>query len=181
MVKLFRCWIIVAGNQPTAFRGPRYEDLLPTLRQLQRTQEDVELKWFERGRLWASPEAARTAMLERRRRPDHRGREWRPGGDHRDPKARPDVPRDVRRALFKKRLIAKKTEGNTPAPDRRRPFGTGERPKTGGRSGPRRDGRDDREPRGNSRPKPPQGSSSKPAQPRRPRPTGRPPRRRNDK
>ena len=52
-------WIIVAGSTPTSFRARRAEDLLPTLRQLQRTQPDTVLRWFERGKLWDSPDAAR--------------------------------------------------------------------------------------------------------------------------
>jgi hypothetical protein len=33
-----------------------------------------------------------------------RGRDWRPGGDHKDPRDRFKVPRDVKRARFKARL-----------------------------------------------------------------------------
>ena len=101
MAKLFRCWVIVDGTVPTSFRAREPEELVPTLKQLQRTQPDVRLLWFERGRLWESPDAARAALVERRRAPsDSRGRAWRPGGEHKDPKARPDVPRDAKRALF---------------------------------------------------------------------------------
>ncbi|MGH9411379.1 MAG: hypothetical protein ACRD1V_18235, partial [Vicinamibacterales bacterium] len=32
---------------------------------------------------------------------DRRGRDWRPGGDHKDPRDRFKVPRDVKRARFK--------------------------------------------------------------------------------
>ena len=116
MAKYFRCWVIVAGTQPTAFRAREADDLVPTLKQLQRTQPDVSLMWFERGRLWRSPEEARMALLDRRRTPSGRGRDWRPGGEHKDPKARPQVPRDEKRALFKKRLIAKKTRGQDVPP-----------------------------------------------------------------
>jgi hypothetical protein len=35
---------------------------LPTLHQLQRTQRNVTLQWFERNRLWASPEEAHEAL-----------------------------------------------------------------------------------------------------------------------
>jgi 23S rRNA pseudouridine2605 synthase len=101
--KQFTCWVIVAGAQPTAFRARTVEELLPTLKQLQRTQPNVELRWFERGRFWTSPEEARTAFVAKSRSASGRGRDWRPGGDHRDPRARYDVPRDVRRARFKER------------------------------------------------------------------------------
>jgi hypothetical protein len=117
MAKFFRCWVIVDGSVPTSFRARDPEELIPTLKQLQRTQPSVTLKWFERGRLWDSPEAARAALLERRRAPNTRGKDWRPGGNHRDPRARYDIPRDEKRARFKKRLIAQKireTRGGSP-------------------------------------------------------------------
>lgn len=121
MAKYFRCWVIVDGAVPTSFRARDAEDLLPTLRQLQRTQPAVQLKWFERGRLWASPEAAKAALLERRRSPSTRGRDWRPGGEHKDPRARYDIPRDEKRARFKKRLIASKTRDTGPSAPSSRP------------------------------------------------------------
>lgn len=80
-------WTILIDNGPTAFRAAAREDLLPTLHQLQRKNANVVLKWFERGRLWESPEEAREA----RRTPkpvEKRDRDWRPGGLHRDPRAR---------------------------------------------------------------------------------------------
>jgi hypothetical protein len=127
MAKNFRCWVIVAGSLPTAFRARDPEDLLPTLKQLQRTQPDIEMMWFERGKVWPSPEAALRALDAQRRAPKNngRGRTWRPGGEHKDPRARPQVPRDEKRALFKKRLVAKKTRGTDGPPaaggERRRP------------------------------------------------------------
>ncbi|MFO7302034.1 MAG: hypothetical protein DIU54_006385 [Acidobacteriota bacterium] len=132
MAKLFRCWVIVTGNAPTAFRARDREDLLPTLHQLQRTQPDAVLMWFERGRLWTSREEAANARRSRRPRDQSRGPEWRPGGEHRDPRARPKLPRDRRRELYRKRLIAKKTKAaatghGSPAPPRdteRRPKAT---------------------------------------------------------
>ncbi len=140
MAKFFRCWVIVAGTQPTAFRAREREDLLPTLKQLQRTQPDITLLWFERGRLWRTPEEAASALIERRRAPVSRGRDWRPGGEHKDPKARPQIPRDEKRALFKKRLISKKSRGDSfPSADggRRPPSGSaGTRPPSGRPPGP---------------------------------------------
>src|SRR5215471_2787789 len=97
-------WVILSGAVPTAFRSPRREDLLPTLHQLQRTQTDVTLQWFDRGRLWESPEAARAALLAKRRQFADRKSDWRPGGSHRDPRARYELSRDEKRARFKKRL-----------------------------------------------------------------------------
>ena len=86
----FAYWTILIDNAPTAFRARDAQDLLPTLAQLKRTNDNVVLKWYSGGQLWASPEAARDA----RRRPkpvEKRGRDWRPGGQHRDPRARFDT------------------------------------------------------------------------------------------
>src|SRR5205085_10198426 len=81
-------WTILIDSKPTAFRARDRAELLPTFRQLQRTNPDIVMKWFARGRLWESPEAER----EMRRRPkvpaERRGMEWRPGGQHKDPRAR---------------------------------------------------------------------------------------------
>ena len=97
-------WVILAGNTPTSFRARDRDVLLPTLRQLQRTQPKVSLQWFERSRLWNSQEEARDALragrLERPvRRPD-----WRPGGEHKDPRKKFEMTRDQKRARFKTRL-----------------------------------------------------------------------------
>src|SRR5205823_5011319 len=43
-------WTILIDKGPTAFRARDKDDLLPTLNQLRRTNKDVELKWFARGR-----------------------------------------------------------------------------------------------------------------------------------
>jgi hypothetical protein len=90
-------WTILIDHKPTAFRAREQSELLPTLAQLRRTNEDVILQWFSRGRLWESPDAERAA-LERRRATraagdrhaagEKRGRDWRPGGQHADPRAR---------------------------------------------------------------------------------------------
>ena len=52
---------------------------LPTLAQLRRTNKDVVLRWFARGRLWDSPEqpqqAAKNIVPHKNRNGD-----WRPGG-----------------------------------------------------------------------------------------------------
>ena len=100
-----RFWVILAGTTPTSFRAQRREILLPTLHQLQRTQPDLSLRWFERNRLWSSPAEARDALNARRERP-RRPREWRPGGEHRDPRERFQLTRDQKRARFKARQRA---------------------------------------------------------------------------
>ena len=82
-------WTILIDNGPTAFRAAKREDLLPTFAQLQRTNPNIVMKWFARGRLWDSPEAE----SEARRQPtiaEPRSRDWRPGGQHKDPRARFD-------------------------------------------------------------------------------------------
>lgn len=109
-------WTIIFGNQPTAFRAATREELLPTLKQIQSRHPDAVLMWFARGRLWQSEEEAREALIRQRMERDRkrspsgparmrpRGRDWRPGGQHKDPRDRFKVPRDVKRARFKDRL-----------------------------------------------------------------------------
>lgn len=131
MAKNFMYWVIVAGAQPTAFRSRQSEDLLPTLRQLQRTQPNVTMKWFERGRFWDDPSAAREAQQRKRDSASSRGREWRPGGKHVDPRAKYDIPRDERRARFKKRLVSnsrRREEGAEGQDEPRRPPKTSWKP-----------------------------------------------------
>ena len=90
-------WTILIDHKPTAFRAREQSELLPTLAQLRRTNDDVVLKWFSRGRLWESPDEEREVRDRRRtaraageRTPqgEKRGRDWRPGGQHQDPRAR---------------------------------------------------------------------------------------------
>src|SRR5688572_3814451 len=99
----FVYWTIIAGGLPTAFRAAEREDLLPTFHRIREKHPDAELKWFARGRLWETKEEAdrerderkaRAAERERTPRPravrdglgSARGRDWRPGGEHRDPR-----------------------------------------------------------------------------------------------
>src|SRR5262245_11443765 len=91
----FAYWTILIDNTATAFRAQHAEDLLPTLVQLRRTNKDVVMKWFARGRLWESHEAARAAAQKAELR-EQRGRDWRPGGQHKDPRARFDTRRKTR-------------------------------------------------------------------------------------
>src|SRR5437660_2058264 len=114
----FAYWTIIVGDQPTAFRAARQDELLPTLRQLQSRHPDAVMKWFSRGRLWTSPEEARLAMMVRRERQtrERRGRDWRPGGEHRDPRDRFKVPRDVKRQRFASKL--RRSGGRPPGPPR---------------------------------------------------------------
>lgn len=181
MAKFFRCWVIVAGGQPTAFRAREADELIPTLRQLQRTQPDVTLMWFERGRFWPSPEAARQAQLTRQHSSDGRGPDWRPGGNHKDPKARPNIPRDVKRARFKKRLIADRIRDSGAPPSRppsrdddRKPWDWRRGPKSGTTAGrPATDGH--RRPKPGPSSRPPGSASSGSGRPKGPWTSSRPP------
>jgi len=91
----FAYWTILIDRQPTAFRARDQQELLPTFHQLKRTNKDVVLRWFARGKLWESPDAERAAWrgrnagdagIPRDRDKAARGRDWRPGGQHRDPR-----------------------------------------------------------------------------------------------
>jgi len=81
-------WTILIYQKPTAFRAREREELLPTFHQLRRKNTDVVMKWFARGRLWESPEAAQAAQRAPKPPQEKRGRDWRPGGEHRDPRDR---------------------------------------------------------------------------------------------
>jgi len=110
----FGHWVIIAANAPTAFRAKHRETLVPTLKQLQRTQPDAVLKWFDGGRLWSSPAEANEAKRQRRQTPK-RPQTWRPGGTHEDPRARFELSRDEKRARFKRRLGARRPGSSGPA------------------------------------------------------------------
>ena len=90
-------WTIIAGGLPTAFRAADRDELMPTFTRLREKHPDAEMKWFARGKLWASPEAARVP-----REPREDGERARGGGRER-PRAEqpggraPDVRRDRER------------------------------------------------------------------------------------
>lgn len=90
-------WTILAGGLPTAFRAAERADLLPTFNRIREKHPDAEMKWFARGRLWSSPEEAQADLKRERVKRD---RDWRPGGDHRDP-----------RQAFRKRKAARRQPG----------------------------------------------------------------------
>ena len=124
-------WTIILEGKPTAFRAHTQEELIPTLRQLQARHPDAVLKWSARGRLWGSQEEERTAMIARRRPKaapagDRRPRDWRPGGEHKDPRDRFKVPRDEKRRRFAQNLRRDRVEGpqtsDRPRFGRPRPF-----------------------------------------------------------
>ena len=65
-------WTILAGGLPTSFRAAERDDLLPTFNRLQERHPDAEMKWFQRGRLWESPEAAQSEFQKTTRTPRSR-------------------------------------------------------------------------------------------------------------
>jgi hypothetical protein len=83
-------WTIIVDGKPTAFRAHTRDELLPTLRQLQTKHPDAVMKWFARGKLWESQEEERAASA-RGAGAERRGRDWRPGGEHQDPRDRFDA------------------------------------------------------------------------------------------
>ena len=137
----FAYWTILIDNAPTAFRARDAQELLPTLAQLKRTNENVVLKWFSGGTLWDSPDAAREA----RRRPkvvEKRGADWRPGGQHRDPRARFDKKKPKRDRDQRPRddRGAPPAQSSKPEGERRplKPFAPGARKPWGGKPGGQR-------------------------------------------
>jgi len=83
-------WTILIDGKATAFRAREREELLPTFNQLARKNADIVMRYFARGRLWDTPEQAQWANrnLKGTEPREKRGREWRPGGEHKDPRAR---------------------------------------------------------------------------------------------
>ena len=123
MAQAHSFWMIIDGAVPTAFRARQREDLLPTLHQLQRTQPGVRLVWFEAGRSWDSPEAAREARELRRRESRDRKPSWRPGGSHVDPREKYKLTRDEKRARFKKRAAFERQRSDGAGPRSAAPKG----------------------------------------------------------
>src|SRR3974390_1710204 len=95
-------WTILIDGAPTAFRAHDQAELLPTVQQLKRKSADVVLKWFARGKLWDSPDQAQWAGTHAQPR-DRRGPEWRPGGEHKDPRAHFKEAEQKRRQEKRKR------------------------------------------------------------------------------
>ena len=132
-------WTIIAGGLPTAFRAADREELLPTFHRIREKHPDAQMKWFARGKLWNSPDEARIPRGDWNRgdrRPEdrpsrgrpsgrpanggrpapsgeERGRDWRPGGEHRDPRQKfVDAQKQKNAALRKERWERKNSEGD---------------------------------------------------------------------
>lgn len=182
-------WTIIAGGLPTAFRAADRDELMPTFQRIKEKHPDAQMKWFARGKLWESQDAARAAdkrggdrrgrpSAERRRGPSHapgemRSRDWRPGGDHRDPRQKFVDAKKQRNATLRKERWERKNgpRGSKPwmraqGPEETRP--------------PQRPRGPDREPKPNEAPEPtapprpdvpvipPPGPPERGARPRRP-------------
>jgi hypothetical protein len=118
-------WTIIAGGLPTAFRAADREELLPTFQRIKEKHPDAQMKWFARGKLWESPEAARAVdrrggtqgrarLDEAGRESQRRSREWRPGGEHRDPRQKfVDAKKERNAALRKDRWDRKNKPPST--------------------------------------------------------------------
>ena len=107
-------WTIIAGGLPTAFRATAREELLPTFQRIKEKHPDAQMKYFARGKLWESPEAARSAE----KRTGIRSRDWRPGGNHRDPRQKFVDAKKQRNATMRKERWERK---NMPR-DERKPW-----------------------------------------------------------
>jgi uncharacterized membrane protein YgcG len=152
-------WTIILEGKPTAFRAHLQEELLPTLRQLQARHPDAVMKWFARGRLWDSQDQERADALSKRRPTGapggRRPRDWRPGGEHKDPRDRFKIPRDEKRRRFAENLRRDRKEeqgenARPPRPEWRGPLERAARPPQF-----RRPPRTDRPPHGDRQGKPP--------------------------
>jgi len=140
----FVYWTILIDGKPTAFRARDQQELLPTIGQLKRTNQDVVLKWFARGKLWDSPEAERAADPRPPFTGEKRGADWRPGGAHKDPRDRFKKKNRPERAWSDKESPTRRDRDKLgpPADRDRRPFvprpSGGGRPWSGTPQGPRK-------------------------------------------
>jgi len=153
-------WTILIDQKPTAFRARDRDELLPTLHQLKRTNDDVVMRYFARGKLWDSPEQAQWAARHAQKPRERRGKEWRPGGQHRDPRARFEQQQRERNQKRRAHRFEEKQQRAAARPK-------GKRPSTPARNRPPQ-----------SRNRAPERRHPQPSYPRRPRPADKPERRR---
>ena len=118
-------WTIIAGGLPTAFRAAEREELEPTFQRLREKHPDAEMKWFARGKLWESPEASRAPRDDDRRDEAPRRREWRPGGEHRDPRQPFKDAKKARNQRWREEKFEHRQRGADRAPSE--PDGRGDR------------------------------------------------------
>ena len=137
----FAFWTILIDGKPTAFRARDPQELLPTCNQLKRTSRDVVMRWFARGRLWESPEAERAASHTPKPPMERRGRDWRPGGTHQDPRARFDKEAQRRRKREMRAEQQARGPRSSGAPGEFKPGGPPRKPWTPRPPGPPRSDR----------------------------------------
>jgi hypothetical protein len=125
-------WTILIDNQPTAFRAHDPEELVPTLNRLREKNASAVMKWFERGQLFDSRDQAREAGLgkgerrwegprpprEEERADGPRDRNWRPGGEHRDPRQRYKDAKKAKWNRFKEQIRQRHDERLARDPER---------------------------------------------------------------
>jgi hypothetical protein len=119
-VSRFLYWTILIGDEPTSFRAAEAAELKPTLVQLQRTNPEARLVWFERGRIWGSPAEAHAARLGDRATAKSRSSTWRPGGKHVDPRQKYKDAKKAKWTRFKEGIRARSDgrRGDRPPPVR---------------------------------------------------------------
>jgi hypothetical protein len=128
-------WTILIDNTPTAFRSRDQAELLPTLNQLLRKSSNVVMKWFARGRLWDTPEQAQWAGKNMNGSTEKRGKEWRPGGQHKDPRARFDKRKDTPKKDHRQQWSDKPSDGaQASGPAREKPAGAAQVGRSAGRT-----------------------------------------------
>jgi hypothetical protein len=119
-------WTIIAGGLPTAFRAAAREELLPTFQRIKEKHPDAQMKYFARGKLWESQEAARATE----KRKGTRTRDWRPGGNHRDPRQKfIDAKKQRNAAMRKERWERMRGQGTEEPARPPRPRGPNREPK----------------------------------------------------
>jgi hypothetical protein len=153
-------WTIIAGGLPTAFRAADREELLPTFQRIKEKHPDAEMRYFARGKLWESRDAARAAEKQR----TARRRDWRPGGDHRDPRQKFVDAKKQRNAGMRKQRWERR---NTPAKPWLRGQGTGEPAPPPRPRGPNREPKPSEEPEPTPPPRTDQPSVPPPGPPER--------------
>jgi hypothetical protein len=147
-------WTIIVDDQPTSFRAHDLEELLPTFNRLRDKHPNAQLRWFERGQLWESRDAAREQGLGRGERrwqgprpsregepqetPPPRDRKWRPGGEHRDPRQKYTDAKKAKWDRYKQNIRDRweEKQRERPVPDEGEftpPHGDPMRPKVGDR------------------------------------------------
>ena len=117
----FAYWTILVGGLPTAFRAAERAELLPTFKRLQEKHPEAVMQWFSRGKLWDSPDAAREALMRERmgNAPARdRGRDWRPGGEHRDPRQKFIDAKKARNQDRRKQRFERRHKDDTGVPER---------------------------------------------------------------